>query len=84
MSEYRFDGNLIADESFDFDRSKGIAYDKDGNEIKLEALLTFSCDELNKDYVALTDWSYTVNGELNIGIFSYIEKDGNMTDVVFV
>ena len=45
--------------------------DANGKEKLVDMLCTFKCEELNKDYLAVTDWTYSENDELNITLLYY-------------
>ena len=57
--------------------------DANGKEKIVEKLFQFHCDELNKDYLAVTDWTYSKNGELNITLLHFTPNvDVTRLDVV--
>lgn len=59
------------------DQMKVKAYAEDGSIIEYDVLFTFHCDELNKDYIALTDRKVDENGNANV-IISYDNKDSEI------
>ena len=57
---------------------------EDGTYGEMDMLFTFSCDELHKDYVAVTDWTHNENGETNIYVYSYVETENEGTKYTIV
>ncbi len=51
----------------------------DGESVEMEILFTFSNDELRKDYIAVTDWTYNDDNELNVYVYSYATDENGIT-----